>query len=229
MIFFNEHNLVSEFFSLLFGLHNFELKIWTLLLNSIGKLPDLHLPSSEDILQFSDLLFVNVQSISVLSFDILNFSLTLCPYIINLHVLNTLKFTKLSIEVFNFPKHFLFFVLYLWHKPYLLIGMLIKLIFENLIFWLVLMKKAWYFLILAQKLVVLSENKFNFFFQLIEFFAFGFKENIFFLQHGDISFEHFFDSCCMLIEFIVNHLTTGTWTHGTTLSHWDDIQNYKGK
>jgi hypothetical protein len=70
-----------------------------------------------------------------------------------------------------------------------LTSLLIKLVFEDLIFRLVLMEESGHLLILPKELIVLPEDKFNFVLEFREFFTLSFEECILFFKHGDISLE----------------------------------------
>jgi hypothetical protein len=70
-----------------------------------------------------------------------------------------------------------------------LASLLFELVFDDLIFRLVLMEEPGHLLILTEELIVLSQDKFNFVLEFREFFALGFEECILFFKHGYISLE----------------------------------------
>ncbi len=194
-------------------------------LDAVRKLRNLHLSAVEDLFQLSDLLLVHVQRVALLSFHVLNFDLTLGSDFIDLQVFDVLKFGEFSMKVLNFVQEFLFFEFEFRHDSNPVTSLLVKFTFEHFIFGFVLMEEPSHFLILTKELVVLAKDKLDFIFEFSKFFALGFEKCIFLFQDGDVSFEELLHSECMLVEFIIDHLSAWTGSHGAAFSHWDWVMN----
>jgi hypothetical protein len=102
---------------------------------------------------------------------------------------------------------------------------LVKFTFEHFIFGFVLMQKASHFLIFTKKLIVLTKDKLDFIFEFGKFFALGFEECIFLFQDGDVSFEELLHSEGVFVEFVIDHLSARTGSHGAAFSHWNWVMN----
>jgi hypothetical protein len=114
--------------------------------------------------------------------------LALCPYIIDLQVLDILEFIHFGVEVLYLRKIFLFFKLKLRHDSDSLVAVLVQFALEHLVFGLVLVEDSRYLLVLTQKLIILSKDKLDFIFELIKLFALCLKESVLFFQDYIVSF-----------------------------------------
>lgn len=128
-------------------------------------------------------------------------------------------------KILNFVQKFLFLEFEFRHESNPLISMLIKFTFEHFVFRFVLMQKASHFLIFTKKLIVLAKNKLDFIFEFGKFFALRFEECIFLFQDGDVSFEELLHSEGVFVEFVIDHLSARTGSHGAAFSHWDWVMN----
>ena len=133
MICFNKDNLVAEFLPFLFTFHQVILQLRSLLFYSVGQFSDLHFSTIENFFQLSDFLIINVQSIGILSFYVLNFDLALRSNLIYLKVFDAVKLGNLSTQVLYLSQKFLLLELKVWHVTNSLVTVLIQFIFEHVI------------------------------------------------------------------------------------------------